>query len=328
MKTRLLVALRTLAALCVAALATARPLQARELVLQDGMLRVAFDRSSGALIRLEDKTTGWVVERRPELGVSFRLFAPLPERRWNPVLGQEQLAKKAKKLSDHEVLLQWKNLASESDGKLPMTLTAIVTLTNGVLTFNGTLENDSPLTVETLDYPYLGDLNPPARDSRFRVVVSRNGNPDAIRSDEIYPLFHNEHGYWGVFWPLITREAQDSLFCLMQSADEGLYIAMDVPRAPYRMQYTFELHPGVISAITSMVPQEDEISGIPVHLEFRTCHFLFARPHSTVKLAPIVMRCYRGDWHEGVDLYRQQRTSVILPDGSDFPITLSHPSAQ
>jgi hypothetical protein len=277
---------------------------AREVTLEDHSLLVAFDSRSGALTRLESKTTHWTIERRPELGVSFRLFAPLPERRWNPVLGQKQQAAEVKKVSDNEIQLQWKNLISENDGVLPMTLTADVTLTNGVLTFNATLENDSTLRVETLDYPYFGDFNAPTRDTSLDLRVMTNNRPANLKMDEIYPHFGNEKGYWGVFWPLKTREAQQSRFCLISAPDEGLYVEMAVPSASYRMQWTFEQHPGVISAINNLVPPEDEISGTPVHLEFRACHFIFAAPHSTTNLAPIVLRCYQGDWHSGVGLYQ------------------------
>jgi hypothetical protein len=146
---------------------------AGEVTLEDNQILVAFDSDSGALTRLEDKTTHWIIERRSELGVSFRLFAPLPNRRYNPVLGQKQRAVEVKKISDHEVQLRWKNLVSENGGVLPMTLTADVTLTNGALTFGATLENDSSLPVETIDYPYFGDLNPPARDSSLEARTYR-----------------------------------------------------------------------------------------------------------------------------------------------------------
>jgi Domain of unknown function (DUF6259) len=78
---------------------------------------------------------------------------------------------------------------------------------------------------------------------------------------------------------------------------------------PYLLQYTFEQHPGVMQSVDSMVPKEDQISGKPVNLQFRTCHFVFSAPHSTKKLAPIVMRGYRRDWHAGVDLYKQWRAT-------------------
>ena len=49
-----------------------------EVVLEDEALLVAFDVNSGALTRLERTSTHWTIQRRPELGVSFRLLPPLP----------------------------------------------------------------------------------------------------------------------------------------------------------------------------------------------------------------------------------------------------------
>jgi Domain of unknown function (DUF6259) len=292
----------------VAAVTTSVPAFAGEVVLQDAKLLVAFDSNSGALTRLEDKTTHWTIERRPDLGVSFRLFAPLPDRRYNPVLGQKQHAASVEKLSNYEVRLQWKNLASENGGVLPITFTATVTLTNDTLTFNATLENDSPLTVETIDYPYFGDLNPPSRNTPMRVCGESYGS---MSSDEIYPHFNNEKGYWGVDFP--TKSIGSKIFYLIQSSRQGLYIERHNPDAPYMTECTFELHPGVVDSINNLVPKMDEISGHPAHLEFRICHFIFAHPHSTVNLIPIVMCCYQGDWHAGVDLYKQWRATWFKP---------------
>jgi hypothetical protein len=291
--------------ICLAAVFARHSAVARDVTLEDDKLLVAFDSDSGALTRMEDKTTHWIVERRPELGISFRLFAPLPDRRYNPVFGQNQHAD-IKKISDSEIQFQWKNLVSENGGVLPMTLTADVTLTNGVLVFAATLQNDSPLTVETIDYPYFGDFNPPARNSSLDARTLRDNKIDDLQSNEVYPHFRNEKGYWGVNYPTKTLEAQQSLFCLLQAPEQGIYVEMDNPKAAYRLQYTFEQHPGVISSANSLVPQKDVMSGFPVHLEFRLCHFIFEKPHSTTKLVPIVLRSYQGDWHEGVGLYQTE----------------------
>lgn len=296
---------RVLAVIVIASMFLTAYAFAHDVVLQDSHTHVVFDSNSGALTSLEDKNDKWVVERRPALGVSFRLFAPLPDRRWNPVYGQKQKAVEVKKLSNRKIHLEWKNLISENGGTLPLTLTADVTLTNGALIFNATLENDSDLTVETLDYPYLGDFNSPSRVTPLEVRVMTNNIPTHLRMTPIYPQFMNEKGYWGVFWPLKTQEAQQSRFCLISAPDEGLYVDMAGSPAPYKIQYTFEQHPGVISQINNLVPPEDEIAGTPVHLEFRICHFVFAAPHSTKKLAPIVFHFYKGDWQSGVALTPQ-----------------------
>jgi hypothetical protein len=172
-----------------------------------------------------------------------------------------------------------------------MSFAADITLTNGQLTFGATLKNDSDLTVETIDYPYFGNLNPPSRDSSLAAYTMKNNR---LQSDELYPHFRNEKGYWGVTWPTKMLEPQNSHYCLIRSLDTGLSIGTLAP-PDYRMQYVFEQHPGVISGITALVPPEDEISGVPVHLEFRVCHFVFAHPHSTTTLAPVtVTRMHEG----------------------------------
>lgn len=281
-----------------------------EVVLEDGQLLAGFDADSGALTRLESKSSHWLIERRPELGVSFRLLAPLPDRRDNSVLGQKQRPAEVQKESKDQVRIQWKDLLSEHGGVLPMTLTATVTLTNGSLSFGAELENDSPLTVEALDYPCLGDLNAPGRDSSLQVRTMWYGN---LQAESIYPNFSNGKGYWGVNFPTKTFDSHRSLFCLIQSPQEGLYVEMQNPAQPYLLQYVFEQHPGLLSSVNNRVAETDEISGVPAHLEFRACHFVFAHPHSRLQLAPVVLRCYRGDWHAGVDLYKQWRATWFKP---------------
>lgn len=273
-----------------------------EVVLQDSDLLVAFDPVSGALTRMERKTSRWAIERRPALGVSFRLHAPLPQQRTNFVLGAKQRAASVEKISENQVRLQWKNLLSEHGGVLPITFTATVTLKDGALTFDGTLDNQSDLPVETIDYPYFGDLNPPTPETPMQAEHLWVG---ALSGDEIYPRFGNSLGYWGVRYPTKTVSTSQSQFCLLQTPKEGIYVAMHDPAIRYLLHFTFEQHPGNTEA--DFVPRQDEISGLPVHLEFRTCHFIFAHPHSSVDLAPVVMRTYTGDWHAGLEVYSQWR---------------------
>jgi hypothetical protein len=277
-----------------------------ETVLEDRDLLVAFDTQSGVLTRMERKSTRWTIQRRPALGVSFRLHAPLPNRRDNFVLGRKQRASSVEKVSDNQVRLQWKNLVSEHGGVLPMTFTATVALKNGALTFDGALENNSALPVETIDYPYFGDLNPPTPDTHMQTEHLWVG---ALTGDEIYPHFGNQLGYWGVRFPTKTINSNQSQICLIQTPDQGIYVGMHDPAIRYLFQFTFEQHPGIIDRVNSEVPKQDEISGLPVHLEFRTCHFVFAHPHSTMELAPVVIRTYSGDWHAGLDVYKQWRAT-------------------
>lgn len=279
---------------------------ANGVVLEDGELLVALDKTTGALTRLERKSTHWVIQRRPELGLSFRLLVPLPGRDDNFVLGQKQKAIRVEKVSASRIELEWKDLISEHGGVLPITLSATVELQGGQLAFGATLANNSSLTVETIDYPYFGDLNSPAASEALQTEHMWYGN---LVGDEIYPHFVNEKGYWGVKYPTKMLQSNQSLFCLIQAASQGIYVEMHDPTQPYLLEYTFEQHPGVIDEISNLVPKSEEISGKPVHLEFRTCHFVYVHPQSTKNLVPVILRCYDGDWHAGVDVYKKWRSS-------------------
>jgi hypothetical protein len=294
----------------IAQAANTHEIGGKNVVLEDEELLVAFDALSGALTRLERKSTHWVIERRPELAISFRLHAPLPHRRYNFVLGQQQKAAWVEKVGPNKVSLEWKNLLSQHGGVLPMTFAAVMTLEKGALRFDATLVNDSPLWVETIDYPYFGDFNPPTPETRLEAKTMWYGD---LPSEEIYPNFKNDKGYWGVFYPTKTFDSNRSLFCLIQALHEGLYVEMSDPTQRYLLQYTFEQHPGVVSSVDNLVPQEVVIGDHPTQLEVRTTHFVFAHPHSTVKLVPIVMRGYDGDWHAGVDLYKAWRKTWFKP---------------
>jgi hypothetical protein len=275
--------------LCIFAISAQLSAFAGEVKLEDKSFLVTFDTDSGALTRLENKSTHWTIERRPELGASFRLNAPLADQKDNFILGQKQRAVEVKKISAQQVWLQWKNLVSESGDVLPMTLTADVTLTNGALMFDATLENDSPLMISTIDFPYFGDLNPPAK-----------GEP-----------MWSEHMWYGdlksgAISPSGTIESKQSLFCLIQSTNLGLYVEMHNPTQPYLLDFVFERR------------GSEKSTNNPSRLEFRTAHFAYVHPHTTTHLVPVVLRGYSGDWHAGVDLYKEWRATWFkaphLPD--------------
>jgi hypothetical protein len=255
------------------------PVRAGEVTLQDKSWIAAFDTGSGALTRLENKSLHWAIEQRSELGASFRLNAPLADHRDNFVLGKKQRAVEVKKLSAHQLRLQWKNLISERGGILPMTLTAVATLKDGALTFDATMENDSPLMVSTIDFPCLGDLNPPLPHAQMWSEHMWYGDLKA-----------------GAISPSGTVESKQSLFCLIQSTNAGLYVDMHDATQPYLLQFNFDQHRGAGN------------TG-----EFRATHFAYVQPHSTVKLAPVVFRGYAGDWHAGVDCYKAWRATWYKP---------------
>ena len=226
------------------------PATASDIGLSDKKLKVVFDSETGAVTRLENLETGWVIDRRAALGISFRMHAPLLDRRFNYIYGQKQHAV-VNKISEHEIHFEWSNLRSENGGVLPITFEATVTLIDGKLSFAGQVINNSKLTIETVDYPYLGDLNMPAKNVSMNARTMWYGG---LESEEIYPNFDNRKGYWGVFNPTKTKGSHHSLYCLMQtSANQGLYVGVQDPTQRYYVEYTWEQHPATINSVNSLI---------------------------------------------------------------------------
>lgn len=266
------------AALFAAALFAGVPARAGEVTLQNDSWVATFDTTSGALTRLENKTTHWLIEARPQLGVSFRLNVPVNQHD-DFIYGRDQKAVEVKKISDDQVELQWQNLVTEDSNTLPIALTATVTLNKDALTFDTTVENNSDTMISTIDYPFLGDFQAPSK-----------GAP--MWTDHMWYANLQDNPIPGK--PIMSRE---SLFCLVQSTHVGLYVEMHDPTQPYLLNFTFNRRGSSRS--------EDN----PARLEFYTTHWAYVHPHSTVALAPVVLRGYNGDWHAGVDCYKQWRVT-------------------
>jgi hypothetical protein len=263
---------------------------AREVTLKDKSWVVAFDSHSGALTRLESKSPQWTVEGRLKTGASFRLNAQSPDgHQDNIVLGQKQRPIEVKKLSSHQLRLQWQNLVTERGDTLPITLTATVSLTNDTLTFDTSVTNDSSLMVSTVEFPCVGNLNPPT-----------SGTPIWAHHTFYGDLKHDDISQG------CTIMSKQSLFCLIQSTNEGLYVEMENPTQPYLLNFVFEHH-GFANSI-----------GNPSRLEFQTTHYAYVHPHTSAQLVPVVMRCYAGDFHAGLDCYKAWRSTWYqephLPD--------------
>ena len=254
---------------------------AGEITLQNASWVIAFDSDSGALTRLESKSPEWTIEGRPNLGASFWLNAQSADgHQDNIVLGQKQKPIEAQQLSPHQLRLQWRNLVTERGDTLPITLTATVSLTNDSLTFDANVTNDSSLMVSTIEFPCLGDLSRPTDNAPIWGHHTFYGD---LKRDDI------SKG--------CTIMSKQSLFCLIQSTNEGIYVEMKDPTQPYLLNFVFEYH------------GFDDSPANPSRLAFQTTHYIYAHPHTSAQLAPVVMRCYSGDFHAGLDRYKEWRST-------------------
>ncbi len=270
--------------------------------LENDVLKATFDSQTGALVGLESKATGWRIQNREALGLSFRLLVPLPDRRNNFVLGQNhnaaicELSKDKKRLT-----LVWKDLKPEHCGPLDIRLTATVTLDESGLTFNAEIENRSPYVVESLSYPCLGDIPMPSGDEP---LDRRNCHCELVKVP-LLPTFPSEKGYWGVDSPTQMATSPLNQFVLIASDKQGLYAGCHDENVRTLVQFSFELKPGHESWLTFSAPPGDEIAGKPAHLQFSAIQFPFCAPGETWRMSPVVLKPYVGTWHKGVDNYKQ-----------------------
>src|SRR6185437_15462057 len=124
------------------------PIGTHSIVLENDRVAVSFDEHTGALLSFTNKATGWHWQTRPELGESFNMFVPTPDRSYNPVLGARNTLASFKKSADGQSLeLVWSNLLSEYQGRLNITLRGTVRLEPGTVRFEMSVENHSPHTI-------------------------------------------------------------------------------------------------------------------------------------------------------------------------------------
>jgi hypothetical protein len=169
------------------------------IILENEEIEARFDRGSGALILLAYKPTGWMIQRRPNLGESFRGFVPAQARNYNPVLGAKN------KLSSFELsenktrlILCWDGWESEYAGRLDVSLRGVVELEKNLLTFSAEVINRSRYSIDSLSWPILGDIGIPAGETS---LTRDNLELGTLRRTQLYPFMVNERGYWGTNFP-------------------------------------------------------------------------------------------------------------------------------
>jgi hypothetical protein len=282
------------------------PIGDHAIVLQNDRLSVAFDERTGALVKLENKLTGWNWQTEARLGESFNLFVPTPERSYNPVLGARNVLTSFQKSADGNSLeLVWSGLESEYQGKLDITLRGAVRLEGDTVRFNMTVDNHSQHTIASLSWPVLGSMADP--NSVMRLSTPNYGGLSV--SPLLNPALPNP-GYFGSNYPTNLLGGR---FILISTSDQGLYAGAHNPDAQEVVKYLFELKPGHLNSWNNANPATGSVSGHPVRLSMQVVHFAFLNSGESGALAPVVLGPYKGDWHAGVDIYKRWKDTWFHP---------------
>jgi hypothetical protein len=285
------------------------------LTLTNETLQLTFNRQNGALCGIESRLSGWKALEKPELGLSFRLLAPLSEeRRNNPVYGEKQTLSSLEVDPDGgRATFTWDGVSSEVGGSLAIRLSLEVRMTGPQAVFTMTIENSSPHVVENVYCPYLGDLQHPPEAAWFKTFSYQYAT---AQEWNLWPTYHNLRGYYGVDYPIQFSGAGHSAgaptapFILLRGADQGIYIGLNAPSYELAAWHT-ELRPGYGSSIDWRVSGGQHAPQAATRCA--AVHIPYIQPGETRTLTPIALQAYQGSWHQGVDIYKKWREGWMKP---------------
>lgn len=274
--------------------------------LENDLISADFDPDNGALISYKNKLTDWDVIKRQELGQSFQMLIPLPERRYNNAYGLKQKAPVVKQIKN-TITFTWEGIVSEHlDQPLPITFTGKVELNDNGLIFSGIIDNRSQYDVEYICWPYFGELSiSDKEDQMFWQSLHYGQNTQ----NEIYPSFVNHLGNHGVDHPTQQVWLPEQAFVLIRNSKEGFSVICDDPVPTQLVQCIFELIPGTTNGNIwyGLVPKEEEIDGQAVRLVFKANHITYTHPGEKTTLTSVMLKPYEGSWHNGVEHYKDWR---------------------
>ena len=277
-------------------------------LLENSKLKAVFSKENGALIFLADKSSGWRIQNRPELGLSFNLLVPMPQRRSNYVRGRDQKLKSFKLAVDGKSLdLHWEDVESEFAGRLRISLHGTIAATDQGLLFTMEVSNHSGNVVECLSYPAIGDLSqPPGGEKMENYACGFTG----LDKHDLLPFFTSHKGYFGVDYPTQSYFTPATPFVISTGTNEGLYIGCHETANKEMVGFTYELKPGYglsHSENYGAIITDGKASSAPARVEMNAWHFSFVSPGENYKSSAILVSCFTGNWQHGVDIYKEWR---------------------
>jgi hypothetical protein len=286
------------------------PIGHQRVTLENDAILLEFDQTTGALTHFENKLTHWSISPRAELAESFEMFVPLPDRAYDPVLGaRNQPTSVIKSKDGNHLTLTWENLESEYAGKLDIRFEATVTLDGSQASFSAKIDNRSKYTVASVEWPMLGDLKPPTQGGSLTREYPSYGN--MVRA-QIYPVMPDDLGEYGTNYPtLVANNGGYGLvrYILISAQGQGLYLGTHDTTARELVSFTTELKPGYETNYQKTVPESAAIDGHPVRMVLGAVHFPFLNAGEAGPLSTVVLSPYEGDWHNGVDIYKNWKST-------------------
>ncbi|NDJ54033.1 MAG: hypothetical protein GYB68_13250 [Chloroflexi bacterium] len=284
----------------------------RTIALSNATWALEFDKRTGALISL--RWRDWTIVDRPKLSIAFEMQLPLPERRNNRARSEQQTLRSHEVAADGKTItLYWGSVASERYGEHEIAVKATVKLDEQAVIFAMQIHNQTDGAIESITFPYLGDLKRAANAEWLKGFLPVYGT---ALEWSLWPTYDNFLGYYGVDHPTQLSPYDAGFvpmapFVLLRDQQQGIYMGVEQISAEL-VAWHGELRPGYGSSIDFRVPTEQDTPDHSVALRFGAVHVPYIQPGETRNLTPIRIEGFTGDWQAGADVYKQWRSISSL----------------
>ena len=270
------------------------------LVLQNGSALVAIDRATGCIARLESRDGAWKMQ-----GAGMRLHVPAPDHRYH-FLTEAHTGKPRIESDAINATITWSGFNSARMGKLDIEVEQTVSVAGHGVEFSYAIRNGSDATIESYTYPRLKGLKPPAGDANMR---QSGWGYSGMASQSLWPTFGNSVGYWGYDSPAQLRDlGTESLFSLVLSDSNGIYLGYHDPEQKQMVQVCFALMPAYAESFEdATIDTTGKVADAAVGIDFN--YLCFVHPGAGQQSEPLVIEPFHGDWHRGADIYKAWRAT-------------------
>ncbi len=281
-----------------------------QMVLENDFIKMEINKTTGAIEGVYNKQTKWQVIRQPDLAIGLQLLIPLPDQRNHNAKSEDQILSRIEKINNQECKLFWDKVEGERVKDLDIKVASTIKLEGSAITFDLKVENNSDYRIDEISYPCFGGVRPPVGTKTFRTrTINMCGG---FQNTGMLSPFPQARGYWGDFYPSFLNNFPDVTcvmpFELIEVDDQGIYFGSH-DSANNNIYFLHEFKPGFVDSKQNIIPETDEISGIPAGYVFSMIRTPFLMPGEKITFIPVEFQMYTGGWHEGLQPYIEWRKS-------------------
>ncbi len=298
------------------------------IALENDFYRVEVRATNGVISRILDKAAGIELIREPRLAGNYRFTLPIrgaaafESTEANYIVGNAQTLTSHTQ-EDNALELVWKGpLTSVKEMSCDVDVTMRIGLVDDRIEFGLRVANRTKYEIGELFYPVLGGMvglvsNEPGRyqdPKATELVVPTTAGPTTAR---IFHTFVNQSAF-GAIGPEQHYGYPDQAAMPWMTLQHGrlgraMYLGAHDPVFRYKVMHV-DMLPGVAGArAEGNWPRPDEARGMPVGVRMSFVHMPYEPAWRTFEATPVVLRCYDGDWREGMQTYAAWMRTLDAP---------------